>query len=230
MELAIFKNQVPIKAIPEKSLNAMIMGEFLDWISKTLSLNEDAVTKLEYALPAIKQHCWSMGFPEIKKMIEMYADGNLSVKPIPNHFDRIKLGEVANAYRQQKPKPKVLQIQNEIPEEEKEKIVKSGVLRVYSHFVEHGIVPSGSGHIYDTLFSLGVLPEHTKEFREAVESIALRQLKAEAKRNVPSVVKSKLKELENSKGALKAKCKHIILHEYFTDIVTRNLNINEVIK
>jgi len=103
----IINNPIPIKAIPEKDLNVVLMGSFLDWISATLSLNEDAVTKLEYALPAIKEHCWSMGFPEIKKMIEMYADGKLSVKPIPNHFDRIKFGEVAKAYNElQRTKPK----------------------------------------------------------------------------------------------------------------------------
>ena len=51
---------------------------FSPWLSKLLSLkDETSANRLEMALPAIKEQCIGMGFVEIKKMFEMYVDGNL---------------------------------------------------------------------------------------------------------------------------------------------------------
>jgi hypothetical protein len=230
MELAIINSQLPIKSIPEETLNEAIMGDFLDWVCNTLSIKEDGIDKLYHALPAIKKHCWSMGFIEIKKMLTMYADGELSIKPITNHFDRIRLGEIMNAYRQQKPKVKPLQIENTISEEEKLKILKKGVLRVYKEFLETGIVPNGSGHIYDILYDLKLLPGHTRDYREAVMKIAIRTLKSDAKKKgTPSEVKHALNEIKNKRGGIKGKCKEIILNQFFTDCKQRNVILEDLI-
>ena len=103
MELAKINSKLPIKAYPEEALNKVILTQFTVWVANLLSLTDEVAAKrLELALPAIKIHCWSLGFAEIKKIFEMYADGKLSVKPIPNYFDRILLGKIVSAYNAQK--------------------------------------------------------------------------------------------------------------------------------
>lgn len=104
--LAKIESTIPIKAIPEQELNMIILTQFTVWVANLLSLtDETSANRLETALPAIKEHCWSMGFVEIKKMFEMYADNKLSISPIPNYFDRILLGKIVDAYKSQKQKP-----------------------------------------------------------------------------------------------------------------------------
>ena len=103
MELIKLNNKLPLKAYPEETLNKVILTQFSVWVANLLSLtDESSANKLEIALPAIKQHCWSLGFDEIKKMFEMYADSKLSIKPIPNYFDRILLGKIVESYKAQK--------------------------------------------------------------------------------------------------------------------------------
>lgn len=104
--LAKIESTIPIKAIPEQELNMIILTQFTVWVANLLSLtDETSANRLETALPAIKEHCWSMGFVEIKKMFEMYADNKLSISPIPNYFDRILLGKIVDDYKSQKQKP-----------------------------------------------------------------------------------------------------------------------------
>lgn len=98
------ESTIPIKAIPEQELNTIILTQFTVWVANLLSLTDEiSANRLEIALPAIKEHCWSMGFSEIKKMFEMYADNKLSIEPMPNYFDRILLGKIVDAYKKQKP-------------------------------------------------------------------------------------------------------------------------------
>ena len=68
---------VPIKGIPDTKLNTIIVMEFVPWITKLLSLTKASGERLDLALKSIKEHCWSMGFSEIKKMFELYADNKL---------------------------------------------------------------------------------------------------------------------------------------------------------
>ena len=52
-----------------------------------------------------------MGFAEIQKMFEMYADSKLDIEPKANYFDRVLLGKIVAEYRKynmRKPKPKQL--------------------------------------------------------------------------------------------------------------------------
>lgn len=104
-KLAKIESTIPIKAIPEEELNRIILTDFLTWLSRLLSLTDEvSAERLEVALPAIKEHCWSMGFAEIKKMFEMYIDNKLSLTPKTNYFDRALLGQIVDAYKQVKPK------------------------------------------------------------------------------------------------------------------------------
>ena len=98
-------DKLPLKAYPKDGqlLNSIIINVFVEWLSGLLTLSsQTSAERLEIALPAIKEHCGSMGFDEIKKMFEMYADSKLSIKPIPNYFDRILFGKIVAAYKEQK--------------------------------------------------------------------------------------------------------------------------------
>jgi hypothetical protein len=205
MELAIFKNPIPIKAIPEKDLNAVLFGSFLDWISAILSLNEDATSKLEYALPAIKEHCWSMGFPEIKKMIEMYADGKLSVKPIPNHFDRIKFGEVAAAYNEFN-RSKVEKI--DVDQEKKQQDILD-IITLFDYFKQYNRIPHNQVWVYT------YLEERLEDFKfTKEEKQILMQLGKEQKLTQEDCI---------------IKSKRVLLSRYFTKLIARDKHIKDLI-
>jgi len=205
MELAIFKNPIPIKAIPEKDLNAVLFGSFLDWISAILSLNEDATSKLEYALPAIKEHCWSMGFPEIKKMIEMYADGKLSVKPIPNHFDRIKFGEVAAAYNEFN-RSKVEKI--DVDQEKKQQDILD-IITLFDYFKQYNRIPQNQVWVYT------YLEERLEDFKfTKEEKQILMQLGKEQKLTQEDCI---------------IKSKRVLLSRYFTKLIAIDKHIKELI-
>tara|TARA_R100000951_G_scaffold37874_1_gene32234 strand:- start:3438 stop:4127 length:690 start_codon:yes stop_codon:yes gene_type:complete len=225
MELTIFKNPIPIKAIPEENLNNLIMGDFLDWISNTLSLNEDAVTKLEYALPAIKQHCWSMGFPEIKKMFEMYVDGNLSVKPIPNHFDRIKFGEVVNAYKQQKKVVRAKPEEPEISEEVKERKWIQFIINCFEQYKHDKTMLIGFTSIYTHFYGLNKFPKHDYQFREKIRERALRELKTGSKVLSSYEIITKGSKPNYSEINISNMAKQLILSDWFDKLIENNINI-----
>ena len=229
-DLAIINSKIPIKAIPEAKLNAVILGDFLDWVCGTLSLNEDGAEKLKFALPAIKKHCWSMGFTEIKKMLEMYADGELSVKPIPNHFDRIKLGEVANAYRNQKPREKKMIETPKLTQKEKDAIVFTGIVTCFDAYIQDGFIRSGYSYVYDYFYELKKLPPHTKEFRDEKMLQAKQELKTGIKaQGISLQMKEALDALKMNEGAIKVKCKEIVLRDYFDELIEKGINIQKVI-
>jgi len=92
-KIAVLEKSLPLRAYVKEDLNKALIMEFLPWICSLLSLTDQkSADRLESALPAIKEQCIGMGFKEIRKMFEMYADGKLYVQPIPNYFDRILLG------------------------------------------------------------------------------------------------------------------------------------------
>lgn len=103
MDLVKLDSTIPIKAIPKENLDKIILNDFIVWLSDLLGLTDETSAKRLYlSIEAIKTACWSMGFAEIKKMFELYADSKLSIKPIPNYFDRILLGKIIDAYKEQK--------------------------------------------------------------------------------------------------------------------------------
>ena len=100
MDLVKLDKQLPLRAYPEKELNKVLLMNFLPFLTRLLSLTDEvSANRLEMALPAIKEQCIGMGFKEIKKMFEMYVDSKLSLKPIPNYFDRILLGKIVSNYK-----------------------------------------------------------------------------------------------------------------------------------
>ncbi len=160
MELQKLNSKIPIKAIPEESLNSIILTAFVPWLSNLLSLTgETSAERLKTALPAIKKHCWSMGFVEIKTMFELYADGELSVQPRSNYFDRILLSQIVQAYKDRKRTKSPEKESNELPEV---------VYEMLDEYQETGKLTYKWLYMYQELRLKGKLPPHTTKYQEEV--------------------------------------------------------------
>lgn len=158
MELQTLDKKLPIKAIPEQELNKIVLMDFTPWLCKLLSLTgENAVDRLEMALPAIKEHCWSLGFDEIKKMFEMYVDNKLGIEPMDNYFTRALFGKIVSAYKNQRPVKKKNIVIEEISEAEKILKEKKGVLRCFDEYKSGEDISYGYVWVYDWLDEKGVL-------------------------------------------------------------------------
>lgn len=227
MELEIFKDKypelnkkLPLRAYPEKEYNFMIYEAFLPWLSNLLSLTgESSAERLKTALPSIKDHCLGMGFDEIRKMFELYADGKLNLEPIPNYFDRMQLGKIVNAYRSQK-KPKKMEngwyTQSEI-----DQLNESAVERVEKEYNETGAIKKNEHHVYDFLDESGRI-NFSKEDKwrafEQAKTDRLTELELAQPLNIGEKrqIKSEIDKIQNNKcGTTKALAKTILLKKYF---------------
>ncbi len=164
----ILKSVLPMKEFDDDGveLNTILLTELMPFISGLLSLTDEvSANRLEIAMPSVKEHCWSMGFAEITKMFQMYADNKLSIKPIPNYFDTILLGKIVEVYRQQKPRKK--QVEHYTSPDEIQFIMDEAVDRIQKDFQQNGCITEMCHHVYDHLFELGKLPTD-KKYKEEV--------------------------------------------------------------
>jgi len=182
-KLSVLEKQLPLRAYPPEDLNKILIMDFLPWLSGLLSLTDEvSANRLELALPAIKDQCIGMGFVEIKKMFEMYADNKLAVKPISNFFDRILLGKIIDEYRSYKKrtvKPKIEEMKPPPGIDLSEQIEES-IKEMQEYYYQHGKINGIVTHLYSHLFSKGVLPQHNKEFVAKITSKSLKIAKSEA--------------------------------------------------
>lgn len=215
-KLAILKTSIPIKAIPEDSLDKLF-DAFCLFITDLLTLKGDSARKLIQTLPAIKKHCWSMGFEEVVKMFTMYADGELNLQPRSNYLDRVLVGQIFNAYKQQKP-IKVLKI-TEMTQEEKDFKMVEATDRVRKEFKQHGRIIEMCHHVYDYLFELGKLPKD-KAYKDAIFAKAMELRKSEliqeraVNYSAHKETKDLLKDINKGNAVINI-AKRLVLEEYF---------------
>ena len=220
MELVKTHENVPLKAIPEKKLDDLLIEHFVVWLSDLLSLTEEgSAKKIEVALPALKQHCWSMGILEIKQMFEMYADNKLSIKPTPNYFDRILLGKVVEAYRAQKPVSKPKMIERTISDDEKEKLIYKGVINCFEQFLQDRKIIVGYTWVYGHLFDDLKLKSFTKE----------EKLKAMQKAKANKEKSNLFQKVTESEHDVKNRAKRILLKQYFKSLESQELHIKDLL-
>lgn len=231
-KLAPLDRNIPLRAIPPEELNRILLTDFLTWLCSLLSLtDETSAERLEMALPAIKDACISMGFKEIKKMFEMYADSKLNVKPIPNYFDRILLGKIVDDYRRTKPKPKP-KPEPTITDEEKEFLMLEACDRVYKEYEHNGKLTSTCAHVYDYLFEKGLLPtdiDYKKQIYERAKLFAIAQVTEEMRnQNVPSkqIIKQ-VNLINDNKEKTRAILisKRLVLEDYLSELIKQGKKI-----
>ena len=207
-KLAVLDKKMPLRAYPEQDLNRIILTDFLTWLSNILSLTDEVSAKrLEISLPALKEHCWGMGFDEVKKMFEMYVDGKLSVKPLPNYFDRILFGKIVNAYNQQKPKKKIMAPETvKKSDSETEKLFFEVLADEFKEFKKLGKVNNLRNWLYDEIVKRGVTVEDVpksvawkhsvKEIKEAQKFVDHRDRLNDADLKVQAITLYKQKLIE----------------------------------
>ena len=204
MELTIFKNTIPIKAIPEKSLDQMLNTQFMYWLSNLLSLKSDSEEKVLNALPAIKKHFWSLGMHEVKKAFEMYADGELRTQPRSNYFDRILVGQIFKEYRDVKHKPK------KVSEKEfKDKMDMASAENHFEHYRSGGKIHEYEIWLYDYIF----------DYKKAIEP------KPGKKKEVYNKC---LKKCKGQKTLAIRQSKRDLLHEFFNDLIDKGLHLKNL--
>jgi len=237
-KIAILDNKLPIKAYPEQKLEEILKTVFKFWLSSLLSIKADNEEKLDLSLVAVKKHFWSLGINEIKIAFEMYADGQLTTKPISNHIDRILVGQIFNEYRQQKPV-----VKKEIPpiamsEEERKQIIIVGLLDCFETYIESKEVSDFRFNVFDVLLDIGLLPtinfsEKVKKAYEEKRIQAQKELKYEIKIDISNEPKKHLREelniiLEDVNNGLSSKIdcrvKSLVLKGYFKKMIDSQEN------
>ena len=220
-KLAILEKNLPLRAYPENDLNDALTVLQV-YVVKLLSLtNEDVLERLKIALPAIKGECIGMGFAEIKKMFDLYADNKLSIEPIPNYFDRILFGKIMTAYKTQKPKKTIKVIEEKKSKEEINDIMIEAIDRLKKEVEQNGYIDSVCKHVYDYLYKEGRLPKHTKEFKQGYINRAVKIAKSKAMTEAGGSYEKHVRltktiqEIEGINGSVKNICKRLILEDYF---------------
>ena len=215
MDLVKLEKKLPLRAYSQEELNKVLLMDFLPWLCALLSLtDETSANRLEMALPAIKTQCIGMGFQEIKKMFENYADGKLSIKPIPNYFDRILLGKIVSDYKTTKPKEKKIIHTPKPTLEETEKLIDNQIVELVLHFQETGEIKLGYLHLYEYLFKRGELPKANEKYISEVEERAVEILKIR-KNNTSNLDDFKrIQRMIEKKENIKNVCREVVLCDY----------------
>jgi len=160
-KLIVKHPNIPLRGYPEDLLKIILYGtddepgRFAVWISNLLGLTgETSAKRLYLALPAIEKHFLSMNFQEITKIFEMYADGQLSIQPRTNYFDRILVGQIFEAYRKEKQiKMEPKKTEDELKAEEDN--IK--VIMAFDFYVQEKGLPLEYSWIYDYLKEKGII-------------------------------------------------------------------------
>ena len=172
----VLNSSKSIREFDEVELTDAIINHFMPWVSRLLSLTgETSADRLEVALPAIKTQCIGMGFSEVKKMFEMYADGKLNIEPRANYFDRILLGNIVSSYKSYKNQSKSFSVvESNISEEENEKALNNMLTEAILKYQSDRTIDNVK--IYDYLHKKGSLPYHDSKFKNNIKKEALKRL------------------------------------------------------
>lgn len=216
-KLTILERNLPLRAYPNEELNKAILGTLLPWLGSLLSLSgEKSKEQLKNVFEPIKVQCIGMGFSEIKKMFETYADGKLPIQPIPNYFNRILLGQIVRDWKSiNKRNPKEIPImEKQLTAEEKEFIMIEGVDRIKKEYEQNGTISSNCCHLYRYLRDKNVFPPHTPQFVQAI----LKRAKSIDKDNLAlnSQIKKEIDKIEKGRDEdVNIISRRLILEDYF---------------
>ncbi len=193
MDLVKLEKRLPLRAYIPEDLNTILLMDFAPWLSSLMSLtDETSAERLEIALPAVKELCIGMGFDEIKKMFEMYVDGKLNLKPMPNYFDRILLGKIVAQYKSITKTPKIIKQVQMTPEQEKQ-IVTDAIKDEFENYKFSGELNENRNYLYDELKI-----EVAERFKKVAWKHSVKEIRKEQKEL------SKRSQADNE--TLKAKC------------------------
>jgi len=203
-DLTILDNNLKLLAYPEKQLDAILATQFKFWLSNLLQIKADKEQSMDGAIQAIKKKFWSLGLSDIKKAFEMYALGELEIKPISNHIDIILVGQIFNDYKKQQRTQKPTKSTEEIERLYKSEQDYIHVVSIYDHYISTGILSEESFWIYSYLVDSKKVIEFEEELR-----VSLFNKYYENYPKKEAIIKSKIELLEQYFTKLNEKGTHI---------------------
>ncbi|AVR46772.1 hypothetical protein C7S20_16720 [Christiangramia fulva] len=116
-------------------------------------------------------------------------------------------------------------------EVEKALLVLNGIIECFEEFKISGKIPYGKAYVYDVLYKRGLLPIHTKRYREKIKRKAIkRRYKSKEKKHVDrKELKSILHKIQIGQNNQKIQCKEIVLETFFKKLNSLNKTIEEVL-
>jgi hypothetical protein len=119
-----------------------------------------------------------------------------------------------------------------LTEREKEAIVIKGALNCFDWFQVWLDIKPGEAYVYDYLYSLKVLPPHTREFRNHFFRQAAKILckKVPTNRKEAKELKEVLKAVQTGKNKQTTLCKELVLKHYFRTILSQGKTLSTILK
>lgn len=202
-KLAVLQQTVPLKAII--NVDEILESVFAERITDLLSLKADSARALVQSLPAVKKHCWGMGFKEMMDMFTKYADGELEIKPRSNYFDRVLVGQIVESYKKENRKKVVKKI-DEV--EYKSDFDTYNTIIAFDQYVQEGKIDWAFYWIFDYL-----------EFKNVVK------FTNKQKQQKWDVTKTLAKD-KNTRTEL---TKKMLVEDYFGRLVSKEQHIKDLL-
>lgn len=235
MELQVLENTLPLKAFPPKSLDKTLETTFMFWIANLLSLKADKKESVLIALPEIKYHFHSLGLKDVKKAFEMYARGQLSIKPISNYFDIVLVGQIFQEYKATLPRKKPKK--EELSDEEKKDLISKGMKRCLDYWEKEQKIADGYIlFLYDTFYDDGFLPTDKESKLKAMENakslIEINYIGRKPKNlKERDKIKEVLEDIKDPKSALVIKtAKELMVNKFLRETFKDEKLVNDLKK
>lgn len=181
---------------------------------------------------------------EIYKAFELERYGVYEEKS--GHFQQFNADYVSNILQKYKKwkqstvqvhyieRPKSEEKSTITPEEQRE-LMDKAIIRMYNEFLESGEVSIPCGHVFDELYERKLFPADTDyqkkysiaRFQLEKELKSEKSLNRQERNKIEEAIKS-LAEPKNEKALSRAK--QLVLKDYFTNLKSLNMSINEILK
>jgi hypothetical protein len=237
-KLSVLEKNQPLRAFLkddglEEILDNHLKGAFRYWLANLLSLKEDKKEIVLNALNEVKYHFHSLGLDDVKKAFEMYARCKLSLKPISNHFDVVLVGQIFKEYNELRPKK--IASAPELPMEEKDRLIQSGMKKCILNYEENTQVLDGYNlFLYDILFSDGYLPKDketkNKALKDAKDSLEIEYLGRKPKSiDDRKKIKNVLESIKNPRSSMVIiKAKEIMVMKFLRETYRNESLVKEL--
>lgn len=208
------------------------------------------VTKAEIT-EMIKARFSRLSVEEIEFALKMDRFG-LYGEPTP-HFQALTVDYVAKVlnrfqnwlndtrFQNNIPLPrKKEEAKEELSEAEKEQLILNGCLAAFEEYKETGTVSYGRIYVYEVLYSRGLLPKHTPEFKEDIQKRAERAAKEKAKLDKVAARGDKVKRAKAQTvldqidageygKKLRTECRKLILKDFFRDLALKGKELKPIL-
>ena len=231
MELSKINSTAKIREIPEKELDKILKTRFRYWLANLLALSEDKEESVLNAIEGVKYHAIGFTLREIKKVFQMYANGQLDMQPISNHIDYILVGKIFNEYKKQRTNPKEKKEIHEkvYTDEEKQNIIYNGLINCFDSYVQHKIIDDGYFWVGKYLGEKGLIkfsPSEREEMMKKAEFNLKNKAKEEGYYTYKKVI-SQIQRKNNSK--IEVEYVYLGLAKYFDKLIAEKKHIKDLI-